>query len=425
MGGPRVSTHHFKRAVGVLVAGALLATPLAAHAGDGGAGSGGTGSGTGQGAGRITWVYKDSYGAPTIENVKTAMGSVGVKALSQGDQAISTALSSADSECQARARAAGNANPNCRLVSVGFVHTPNGGGTTTDNYTGATGGFTAKQWQDAFGASGIAGGTYSYQGVAYHTGDLFTDGATSINSLIGRETASAPHAVIVVVLNQDEPPVAYDLTVGTRASGTTTRAGDTNQVSDTVVTGRSGSAIDESVSGRITLHWRGVDGTTGQASKQFSMGNSASSVQSFTYTDVYRDWRSWPAGSYWFDVHFDKQGRMKQAVDHWGGSDNAERWDAPTTPNPVKSLTDAAGEQVGADRQVASGSLYTAHIKAHSNASQHFWLYDTIDVSSQQVRIGATDHDDLSKVTVRPARACRPRSAWTTRRRASVSSRRI
>ena len=30
MGGPRVSTHHFKRAVGVLVAGALLATPLAA-----------------------------------------------------------------------------------------------------------------------------------------------------------------------------------------------------------------------------------------------------------------------------------------------------------------------------------------------------------------------------------------------------------
>lgn len=400
MGGPRVSTHHFKRAVGVLVAGALLATPLAAHAGDGGAGSGGTGSGTGQGAGRITWVYKDSYGAPTIENVKTAMGSVGVKALSQGDQAISTALSNADSECQARARAAGNANPNCRLVSVGFVHTPNGGGTTTDNYTGATGGFTAKQWQDAYVASGIPNNRYTYQGVSYSTYDDFTDGSTNINSLVKRETDSAPHGVIVVVLNQNEPPVAYDLTVGTRASGTTTRAGDTNQVSDTIMTGRSGSAIDESVSGRITLHWRGVDGTTGQASKQFSMGNSASSVQSFTYTDVYRDWRSWPAGSYWFDVHFDKQGRMKQAVDHWGGNDGAEQWTAPTTPNPVKTLTDAAGEQVGADRQVASGSLYTAHIKAHSNASQHFWLYDTIDVSSQQVWIGATDHDDLSKVTV-------------------------
>lgn len=401
MGSPRVSTH-VKRTVGALVAGALLSTPLAAVAADGGAGSSGGGTGTG-GAGLITWIYKDSYGAPTYENAVAAMNSVNVKVATNtadAQKTINEALTNANNECQARARQSGDANPSCRLVSLGFVHTPNGGGTTTDNYTGSTGGFTAKQWQDAFGASGIASNTYYYQGKGYQTGLPFSDGVTSVNSLVARETASAPHSVIAIVLNQNEPPVAYDLTVGTRATGTTTKAGDTNAVSDTVVTGRSGSTIAENVSGTITLHWRGVDGTTGQASKRFSMGNSASSVQSFSYTDVYKDWRSWPAGSYWFDVHFDKQGRMKQAVDHLGSTDTAEQWKAPTTPNPVKTLTNAAGEQVGTDRQVASGSLYTAHIKAHSNASQHFWLYDTIDVSTQNVRIGATDSDDLSKVTV-------------------------
>ena len=94
MGGPRVSTHHFKRAVGVLVAGALLAAPLAASAADGGAGSSGGGTGTG-GAGLITWIYKDSYGAPTYENAVAAMGSVGVR----------VATNTADASIPGRSRA--------------------------------------------------------------------------------------------------------------------------------------------------------------------------------------------------------------------------------------------------------------------------------------------------------------------------------
>ena len=50
---------------------------------------------------------------------------------------------------------------------------------------------------------------------------------------------------------------------------------------------------------------------------------------------------------------------------------------------------------------IASGSLYTAHIKAHSNASGKFWIYDTID--TRDVVIGGTEQDDVSKVTVTDA----------------------
>lgn len=60
-----------------------------------------------------------------------------------------------------------------------------------------------------------------------------------------------------------------------------------------------------------------------------------------------------------------------------------------------------AGQQVTAEaQQIASGSLYTAHITAQSNASEHFWLYDTIDVTGQKVLIGGADKDDYSKITV-------------------------
>lgn len=207
--------------------------------------------------------------------------------------------------------------------------------------------------------------------------------------------------VVCVAVNENQPePADYSLGISTQASGTVTQAGSTADVSDQITLSRNGSSISEDVTGQITLNWTGLDGTTRTASKQFTQNNGSTRSVSFGYRDLDSTWQSWPAGSFYFDVSVAKQGKMKAAASHAGASDAKESWKAATPP-PSKTLTNAAGETVSAPNdQIASGSLYTAHTKAQSNASQHFWLYDTIDVSAQQVRIGGTDADDLSKITV-------------------------
>ena len=386
-----------KATIAGLVAAATLASPVVgAFAADGGGGSGdgtGTGDGSAGGTGKITWVYKDSFGSPTRENVKSAMGSVGVKSMdgSESNSAIDEAVNGANAECVARSKASGNQNPTCRLVSVGFMHTPGANG---DWYTGANGTFDAAKWKAAYNASGIPNGTYSYQGANYKTSDAFSDGQTSINSLAAREMSKAPRAVVAIVLDQDEPPVDYDLTVSTQAGGLFTQAGSTDDVSDAITTSRGGSTISEDVTGTVTLHWTGLDGTTRTASKQFTQNNNTTKSVSFGYRDVDKAWKAWPAGSYYYDVTVGKQGHMKAAASHMGAQDAKESWKPVPTP-PSKKLTNMAGQQATAEaQQIASGSLYTAHITAQSNASEHFWLYDTIDVTGQKVLIGGTDKDD-------------------------------
>ena len=392
-----------KATLAIVVSAATLCAPVSgAFAAEGGGGSGtgsGTGAGTAGGEGQISWVYKDSFGAPTRENVKAAMQSVGVKSMdaAEANGPIDDAVTSANNECVARAKASGNQSPDCRLVSVGFVHTP---GKSGDWYTGANGTFDAAKWKAAYNASGIPNNTYSYQGVNYRTSVAFSDGTTTINSLATREMNKAPRAVVAIVLDQDEPPVEYDLNVSTQAGGLFTQAGATDNVTDAITTNRGSSPINENVTGTITLHWTGLDGTTRTASKPFTQNNNTTQSVSFGYKDVDASWKAWPAGSYYYDVNIPKQGKMKAAASHAGAQDAKESW-KPTTPPPSKKLTNAAGQQVTAEaQQIASGSLYTAHISAQSNASEHFWLYDTIDVTSQKVLIGGTDKDDLSKVTV-------------------------
>ncbi|KAB7364923.1 adhesin, partial [Bifidobacterium longum] len=112
-------------------------------------------------------------------------------------------------------------------------------------------------------------------------------------------------------------------------------------------------------------------------------------------------WESWPAGKRWWDVDVAKQGGMAEAVSHKGENDGKESGEKTTTP-PEKWLTNGAGDTVrDGNDSIASGSLYTAHIKAHSNASGKFWIYDTID--TRDVVIGGTERDDVSKVTVTDA----------------------
>lgn len=237
-----------KAALAAMVAAATLCTPVAgAFAADGGGGSGtgsGTGDGTAGGEGQISWVYKDSFGAPTRENVKAAMQAAGVKSMdgAESNGAIDEAVTNANNECVARAKASGNQNPECRLVSVGFVHTP---GKSGDWYTGANGGFNAKKWADAYKAAGISGTTYYYQGVGYKTTDNFSDGQTNIDSLAAREMAKAPRSVVAIVLDQDEPPVdtppappTKHITEGVSADSMT------NTTTIESKTGRKGTKLD-------------------------------------------------------------------------------------------------------------------------------------------------------------------------------------
>lgn len=231
-----------------MLAAATLCTPVSgAFAADGGGGSGtgtGTGDGTAGGEGQIGWVYKDSFGAPTRETVKAAMASAGVKSMdgAESNGAIDEAVANANNECVARAKASGNQNPTCRLVSVGFVHTP---GKSGDWYTGANGGFDAAKWKAAYNASGIPNNTYSYQGVNYKTSDAFSDGTTTINSLAVREMNKAPRSVIAIVLDQDEPPVDTPPAPPTKRIGKHVSADSmTNTTTIESKTGRKGTRLD-------------------------------------------------------------------------------------------------------------------------------------------------------------------------------------
>ncbi|WP_259306176.1 hypothetical protein, partial [Bifidobacterium longum] len=118
-----------------------------------------------------------------------------------------------------------------------------------------------------------------------------------------------------------------------------------------------------------TLHWRGIDGTEKTVAKRFTASNKGSATVSASFKDMDASWESWPAGKRWWDVDVAKQGNMAEAVSHKGENDGKESGEKTTTP-PEKWLTNEAGDTVrDGNDSIASGSLYTAHIKAHSNAS--------------------------------------------------------
>lgn len=393
-----------RKTLALLAAAATLAGGLTAgtaYAGGGGGDQGGTGGG---GSAAQFWAYKDdatgSWGSATdLNSVSRAMAWKGVTMDDSAGKAAK-ALSDANAECVAgfRQRHPGEGDGDCRVVAVGAA---SGNGSTTSVWDGS-GVYDVSVWKSNW-YKYIATTKYNYAGTQkYLTSNPFDDDpSNSVDKIMERHVDST-RSIVVIVLDKNQPaPPNYTLSVATKASGTTTKAGDTGNVADTITTSRNGSGIDENVSGTSTLRWTGVDGTTRTARKQFTMNNNASQNVSFSYKDMDASWKSWPAGKFTFDVNFAKQGRMAGAVSLNGDADANERWQAPELPKPSKTLTNAAGDQVAAPNdQIASGSLYTAHIRAHSSASEHFWLYDTIDVSAQQVVVGGIQTDDPSKITV-------------------------
>ena len=385
-------------AVATLAGGGMVAATAMADGGGGWA----PGSGGSVGGAVIGWAYEDNnnggFGGATLDAFKKAVAKMGATYNNYNggaDKAANTAITMANNECVARFN---DKHPgetaNCRMVAVGVVATP-----TTHSYSGE--GFaTASYWSDAWNKN-IAPGVYRNNGVSYDTNGGFSDAPErSVDSIAASQWNHSPVA-IVIMLNQYEPVQPnYHLSVSTQAAEMSGQSGDTKDASDVITLSSDGSKT-ENVNGTATLHWRGIDGTEKTVAKQFTASNKGSATVSASFKEMDASWESWPAGKRWWDVDVAKQGNMAEAVSHKGEHDGKESGEKTTTP-PEKWLTNEAGDTVrDGNDSIASGSLYTAHIKAHSNASGKFWIYDTIE--TKDVVIGGTEQDDVSKVTVTDA----------------------
>ncbi|NMN01955.1 LPXTG cell wall anchor domain-containing protein [Bifidobacterium panos] len=373
----------------------LVAATPRASAGDGG-GKGEDGGGGDKPADMsVVWKVKDSWAA-TNAGVRAALTEMGYS-VNEGDTdadtVINNSINAANAECVASYT--GTDSADCRLVGVGVA--------IGDGKWWAANHVDVKDtWTTAF-KTATENKTYTYNGTTWNVDTQWTDkkGTRSVSKLAESSVDSKLDASLrVIVLAKDQPaPPNYTLTGSTEASSGVTTAGQTGAVHDKLTLSRSGSSIAEDVSGKVTLHWKGVDGTALEAKKDFTAPNEGTSdLPEFWACDLKADWKVWPAGKYWFDVAIPQTSKMSAGLDLYGENEASESWNVATPP-PSKDLTAADGSAVtDANRQLASGSLYTAHVRAQSNAATHLWLYDTID--TKDVWIGAVDKDDLSKVTV-------------------------
>lgn len=390
-------------AIATLGAGGVVAST--AFAGGGGGNQPGTG---GDLAAVQFWQYKDdasgAWGpATSLDSVRAAMNNAGVTLEGDGVTKAQAALDQARTECETgfQRRHPGEGNGDCRVVAVGAVPAVIGGNYIY-NGSGAASPTGTGGWYDNWNKY-VAPGTYQYGSTVYRTSYPFDDDpSNSVDAIMRRNVeASSKPSIVVIVLDKYQPaPPSYHLSVSTQAAEMSGQAGDTKDASDVITLSSDGSKT-ENVNGTATLHWRGIDGTEKTVAKQFTASNKGSATVSASFKDMDASWESWPAGKRWWDVDVAKQGNMAEAVSHKGENDGKESGEKTTTP-PEKWLTNEAGQTVrDGNDSIASGSLYTAHIKAHSNASGKFWIYDTID--TRDVVIGGTEQDDVSKVTVTDA----------------------
>ncbi len=390
-------------AIATLGAGGVVAST--AFAG----GGGGNQPGTGGNLDAVQfWQYKDdasgAWGpATSLDSVRAAMNNAGVTLEGNGITKAQAALDQARTECETgfQRRHPGEGNGDCRVVAVGAVpaviggnYIYNGSGVASPTGTGG--------WYDNWNTY-VAPRTYQYGSTVYLTSNPFDDDpSNSVDAIMRRNVeASSKPSIVVIVLDKYQPaPPSYHLSISTQAAEMSGQSGDTKDASDTITLSTDGSKT-ENVNGTATLHWRGIDGTEKTVTKQFTASNKGSATVSASFKEMDASWESWPAGKRWWDVDVAKQGNMAEAVSHKGENDGKESGEKTTTP-PEKWLTNGAGDTVrDGNDSIASGSLYTAHIKAHSNASGKFWIYDTID--TRDVVIGGTEQDDVSKVTVTDA----------------------
>ena len=295
-----------RKALALLAATATLAGGLTAGTAFAG-GGGGNQPGAGGNMDVLQfWQYKDdtsgSWGpATSLDSVRAAMNNAGVALQGNGVTKAQAALDQARTECETgfRQRHPGEGDGDCRVVAVGAVPYISGRSFIYDG-TGYYSPSLPGGWYDNWNKY-VAPNKYNYAGTReYLTSNPFDDDpSNSVDAIMRRNVgASSKPSIVVIVLDKYQPaPPNYDLTVSTQAGGTFTQAGATGDVSDAITTSRGNSSISENVTGTITLHWTGLDGTTRTASKQFTQDNNTTQNVSFGFRDVDKTWKSWPAGS--------------------------------------------------------------------------------------------------------------------------------
>ena len=298
-----------------LLAGVMLLSGITAPSAVA-AGGGGVRPGEG-GSADVTqfWAYKDdasgSWGsASSIESVRAAMTWANVTMNAAGQAKAQAALDEARTECENgfKQRHPGEGDGDCRVVAVGAVPVVSGSSAVYDGSGWYGSKETIARWNTY-----VAPYKYNYAGAqSYNTSDAFADDPSqSVDSLMEKVVTDST-TIVVIVLDKYQPaPPNYTLSGSTQATSGVTVAGQTTAVHDRLTLSRGGSSIAENVNGKVTLHWRGVDGSTKEAKKDFTTANEGDTdLPSFSFTDIDKSWKAWPAGKWWFDVAIPQQGKM-------------------------------------------------------------------------------------------------------------------
>lgn len=255
-------------------------------------------------------------------------------------------------------------NAQCRVVGVGVVFNP------SDKKYNGTGKYAGSGWRTAWNTV-VAPYTYNHNNQDYQTSYAFADNPSrSVNSLMEESVSAGGDEIdaIVIVLDQYEPlNPEYELGSSTRSSVTgSVTAGGTDTVTDTVtLTCKTdgGCAADKTVDGRITLHWRGFDGQTAEASQDMKgMGvpqskDATTDTTSPGFTPSSLGMGTWNPGYYWFDFDIAKTQYMKDPVHHGGETDAAESWkaliDLTISTDGTANTADMYGDGADSDDTVA------------------------------------------------------------------------
>ena len=247
-----------------LIAGAMLTSGLTAPTAFAGGGQG-TGSGTGgTSAIGLVWSYKDdasgSWGsASNVDSVKAALNAQGVSLTDAGRANAQKAMDAARTQCETgfKQRHPGEGDGDCRVVAVGAVPVVSGSSAVYDGSGWYGSKETIARWNTY-----VAPYKYNYAGAqSYNTSDAFADDPSqSVDSLMEKVVTDST-TIVVIVLDKYQPaPPNYTLSGSTQATSGVTVAGQTTTVHDRLTLSRGGSTIAENVNGKVTLHWRGVDG---------------------------------------------------------------------------------------------------------------------------------------------------------------------
>lgn len=306
-----------RAAVAALVAGGVLVGGAGVALADGGSGSG-TGSG-GDKAPAMFWQYRDnnngSFGpASSFASVQAAFDAAGVAVTGAGVTRAQASLDAARAECERNfaAHHPGQGAADCRVVGVGAVYVAD------SKKDDGSGWVSQDMWQQLWDQK-IAPVSWTHGGQKYMVNYPFEDDPSmSVTKLMQKEAAKPQTGVIVIVLNKyqpKKPPTDYELTITTDVNKPKDlKAGSTDKVSDTIHASQSAGDAQQ-VNATVIMHYDGSKHVAAKTATKTVKITTKGDTRTPEFAPSDFGFKSWPAGTYWFDVQVARQGNMKAAVD--------------------------------------------------------------------------------------------------------------